>query len=513
MPVAYKEIVYFLFLSLFSWTVMSFGGTYSGTNNKVLFHSVSIKKVNNLVYEKENPMDEAVYIFKGGYLFQQTDAEKYSAYYDGKIGYIRTSDYWHFPVNNNDADAGLIGDKDNYSLQIKLKNKNHLPVVSILTDPDDFFSYENGIYVLGSDADFLSSAKFYPFAWHKPANFTRSENDNRKVHFSFFDEKGNCCFQSYVYAEISGNATRCFPQKSLRISADKNIGSKKLKYSFFKNKFIYKTLVLRNGGNDNTKSLFRDMLMQEIMSENGLTVSDFLPCEMYLNGEYWGIHFLQNRMDEDFIAERYNVKSKNVTIAENWKFAAGSETEINHLNKLVSNKNLSYEMIESEIDMDDFTRFLIGELFFANTDWPENNLKMFKISGKNESKWKFAFFDLDYGFGYIGPDAVKTDMFHFLMQKNDPFSRIFKICMESKEFKKMFKSKFEFYLFEKFTPSSLKKKIAEIEGQLAPCIDDHTMRWQKPADKEQWKKEVSVLNDFAESRSGVLIRQIEKYLN
>lgn len=513
MLIANKEIIYFSFLSLFSLTVMSFGGIYSGANERVLFHSVSVKNVNNLIYDEESVMGEAEYVFKGGYLFHQREAEKYSSFYDGKIGFIRTSDYWRFPVNTNDAVAYLIGENNNYSFQLKLKSKNHLPVVSILADPDDFFSYGNGIYIQGSDADFISSAKFYPFAWHKPANFTRAVNDKRKVHFSFYDVNGKSCFQSYVYAEISGNATRCFPQKSLRITADKNLGSKKLNHSFFKSKYIYKTLVLRNGGNDNTKSLFRDMLMQEVMSENGLTVSEFLPFEMYLNSEYWGIHFLQNRMDEDFIAERYDVKSKNVTIAENWKIAAGSETEINHLNQFVTDKNLSYERIKEEIDVSDFIRFLIGELFFANTDWPENNLKMFKITGKKESKWKFAFFDLDYGFGYTGDDAVNTDMFHFLMQKNDPFSKMFKICMENDEFKKTFKSEFEIFLSENLAPSSLKKKIIEIKKQLSPCIDDHTMRWQKPASMEQWETEVERLNDFAEARSGVLKRQIEKYLN
>lgn len=443
----------------------------------------------------------------------ETDINLYlsgvSSFYQRNINNISTSAYWNNPIHN--VNSKLIVTKKS-EIELITDELNGLPIISIIAQADDFFSYENGIYVQGKDGDFLSSKLFYPFPWHRPANYYKKIDDKRKIHFSYYDEKGNAKYNSFAFAEINGKATRCFPQKSLRLTASKELGNKKFNFDFFGDDNSYQSLVLRNGGNDNSKSLFRDMLMQSLVKDCGVITSGFIPCEVYLNGEYWGIHFIQNRIDENFISEKYKVKEKEITLVETWNLDKGSELEFNKLLKFVKSKKMDLNSASEVIDIDNLVSFLAAEMYFANTDWPENNLKMYKITdSKNETKWKFVLCDLDYGFGYTGPDAINMDMFDFLLKKNDLFSKMFQQLMKDDSFKHKLKGE----LIKMYTNNSsyfINPKIKNLYNQLEGSIENHTARWGKPSTVKDWEDEVAVLYDFAKNRGGVIWQQINKYL-
>jgi len=458
---------------------------------------------NNLLRSKPVRLDENDLIFRSGYCYKMGEGSNHSDFYQGNISHVNTSHYWRFPISEIDAIQYLKNKKNGYESKLFVPFDLNLPIVSIICNPDDFFSYENGIYVRGYDADFVSSATIYPSPWNQPANFYRKENDKRKVFFSYFDEKGKCGFSAYANSEISGKATRSFSQKSIRLSTSKALGNKKFDFDFFKTGNVFSSLILRNGGNDNTKSLFRDMLMQNLMRSSGLTVSHFKPCEVFLNGEYWGIHFLQNRMDRNFIAEKFNCKEKNVTIVENWALDSGKETEFKYLMENLENSDkMNYKNLSEIFDMDNLILYLVGEMFFSNTDWPSNNLKMYKISGSKNSdtKWRFAFFDLDYGFAYTGQDAVELDMFKYLLNKKDWLSKIFQILMKSEDFKNKLFQQIEKFNQSIFNSDAILLEIDFIENKLENSMVRHIDRWRNPQNFENWKEEVMILRSFAKTR-------------
>ena len=139
---------------------------------------------------------------------------------------------------------------------------------------------------------------------------------------------------------------------------------------------------------------------------------------------------------------------------------------------------------------------------------------MYKISdSSNDTKWKFVFFDLDYGFGYTGDDAYNIDMFHHLLSRNDKFSSLFGQLMKSSAFKLLLKNKMEKLLNDFCTEKRMISKINEISNRLQKSIYNHTARWRKPSDISDWEEEVDLLRDFAMKRGKVFRQQMEKYLN
>lgn len=439
--------------------------------------------------------------------------EDVSSYYNEDISLVPTSFYWRHPVNEKKSHL-VIG--RNNTIGLFIEKLNGLPIVSLIVEPDDFFSYEKGIYVPGYDSDFNSSTIIHPFPWHKPANYYKKENDKKKACFSYYNESGEKKFSAFAIVEINGKATRCFPQKSMKLSTSKESGAKKFEFDFFDEGKFYNSIVLRNGGNDNSKALIRDMLMQRLLEESGILISGFIPCEVFLNGEYWGIHFIQNKLNENFIANKYGAKEKKVVLVESWNLEQGSEVEYNSLIRQVKDiNNFDYNKISELIDMDDLTTYIAAEMFFANSDWPTNNLQMFKISdsGSKNTKWKFILLDMDYGFGYSGTEAFETDMFVHLGENNDLFRNLFNRLMKEMHFRKLLKEKMNLILNKYCLEKKMIATINDLKSEIEGAIPDHTSRWRKPFSKEEWEYELDVLKEFAEKRNKVMREHIKKYLN
>lgn len=511
-----KELLFISVIAIASFLCSFHPYFYSGAVEAINpLQGEKIVKVSNIDAESLDSFKESDRVFQGGFCYPSEDGLNHSDFYQGQISAIPTSPYWKMP--STDIQSSLVLEKidKGFSARLSVPFDLCLPVFSLISAPEDIFGYEKGIYVPGFASDFVSSKEFYPMAWNKPANYYLKGNDQRKSFFSYYNDKGDFQFSSYIQLQINGKATRSFAQKSLRMEVDGKSKKEGFVYDFFQDQKSYESLVLRNGGNDNTKSLFRDMLMQSLMGETGVLTSSFLPGELFLNGEYWGIHILQNKLDDDFIAQKMGCKKKHITIVENWLLEKGNEIEFQSLMKTIKQVNkVSFEELKEVFSLDDLVKYLAGEIYFANTDWPSNNLKMYKVSGskKQDTQWKFAFFDLDYGFGYTGSEAVQSDMFDYLLKRKDAFSLLFQRLMKEEEFKKMLKAEFIHLLQKNYEKKHVLSLINQLEKQFSGAIDRHTQRWSKPSDMQQWKSEVELLREFANQRNEIIQKQLKIYL-
>jgi hypothetical protein len=62
----------------------------------------------------------------------------------------------------------------------------------------------------------------------------------------------------------------------------------------------FDTFILRNGGNDWGNGVIRDLYLQSLAENTGLDRQYGRPVLVFLNGEYWGLHDLRERFDDDY---------------------------------------------------------------------------------------------------------------------------------------------------------------------------------------------------------------------
>ncbi|MBI2966825.1 MAG: CotH kinase family protein [Bacteroidetes bacterium] len=407
--------------------------------------------------------------------------------------------------------------------------KCSLPVVSIHTDASGLFGFEKGIYTMGNgfwDKDayagnMVSAATKW---WTLPANYQmRGMNYERQAEIVFFDSGTSDPVPAGI--RIHGDATRAFPQKSLRIHFRKKYGKKPFYRQLFPDDTAspFSALVLRNSGNDWDRSLIRDALGHSLVQHLRLDSKNYRPVVVEINGEYWGIHQFCNYQDEDFLASRHNLDAKRILIFDGSGAVRNGRVEdekqlsnmFSFFRKTDMKVKENYDSAARIIDLDNYIDYIIAEVYCANADWPYANEILWKYAGKggdgdhySDGRWRWMITDLDLGFGFNTRSSYGRNMINELIAGDSP-EVIFRSLSGNEGFRKIFTERFNELLNTLFHPDTVCNKIESMKLSLAPEIPYHITRWRKPLSEEKWQEEIDLLYEFARKRPEFIRSQLE----
>lgn len=301
--------------------------------------------------------------------------------------------------------------------QTYLINESHnLPIVSVNTDPVNLWDQEYGIYVMGNNAE-----NEFP---HFGANFW--EDWERPAHIEMYETDGSLAFQLDAGIKIFGAWSRGHPQKSISIHARKSYGADGINYKIFKEKDIskFETIILRNSGNDFNNTMLRDAYCNRIVSTLELDQQAYRPAIVYLNGEYWGIQNIREKVNEEFIAANHGIQEDQIDILEgNGEAVKGNAEHYEALLEYLYTHSLSidenYDYIKTQIDIDNFIKYQLSEIFIDNRDWPGNNVKFWRERSPI-GKWRWIMYDSDFGFDTWGNENKSFNTLNFALEPNGP---------------------------------------------------------------------------------------------
>ena len=244
-----------------------------------------------------------------------------------------------------------------------------LPVISLSTNPGHFWDNDSGIYVMGSNAT--------DPPWYYGANFW--EDWERPIHIEMFEPNGDLCFSIDAGVKIYGNFSRTLPQKSLAIFARSAYGYTSINYQIFPDKNIenFEAIVLRNSGNDYNNTHFRDGLVSVLSDRAGVTAQAYRPAVVYLNGAYWGIQNIREKINEHFIASHFNINPDNIDMLEkDNQVIHGDETHYNDLINFIETNDMStsdnYGVVTSAMNVNNFIRYNITPVSYTHLTLPTN---------------------------------------------------------------------------------------------------------------------------------------------
>lgn len=394
--------------------------------------------------------------------------------------------------------------------------KGHLPIVHLSMNPDDLFGEEKGIYVKGKHFD--------PDAPNPnlSGNFMQEgRNWERKVHVTYYPNGWNeaPAFSQDAGIRIHGGASRGYARKSFRLYARDSYGPHVFHYPIFgeKGPEAFQRLILRNSGNDWDKTMFRDAMIQQLVSDMNVETQAYQPVIVYLNGEYFGLYNFRERYDEDYFRWNYNVNERNLDFLENHdEVRKGSRKDFEALMAYIEQHGLEdeahYRYVESEIDLDNFIDTWIVNIYARNLDWPGNN-HLYWRDRNGDGKWRWLLVDLDFGYNmYREKDEYLHEMEeHNTLQMaadpdganwpNPPWSTfLFRSLLAQEEFKNEFVARFTHRIHTVFDPDRTKQLIREMKETIEPAMPALIKKWEAPPSLEEWEKEVRLMERFAERR-------------
>lgn len=377
---------------------------------------------------------------------------------------------------------------------------SQLPVVSISTNPENFFDEEDGIYSYGDSAE-----TSFPYFG---ANFWKEWE--RPAHVELFENNGSS-FSIDAGVQIFGGWSRGHPQKSLAIYARGQYGYSSISYKLFDDLPFteYQSFVLRNSGNDWTSTMFRDGLMTGLLDGIDLEKQAFKPAIIFINGTYWGIQNIREKVNEHFLAQHKNVNPDSADILQMFgEVVQGDNEDFLSLHSFIETNNLSvpinYEFVKTKIDVQDFIRYYVSQIYFANTDWPGSNIKYWR-DGKN-GKWRWILFDTDFGFGLYEPNPYKHNTLEFASATNGPdwpnppwSTLLLRKLLENPSFKNDFINCFADFANSIFKPAAVNNRINLLKSKIESEITRHSQRWNQ-FNYNGWLNNIQYLRDFANQR-------------
>ena len=229
-------------------------------------------------------------------------------------------------------------------------------------------------------------------------------------------------------SSLGGSGSRSLPQRTFNVHLARGELNGEITHPIFKNLGSLTRFRLWNGGQGAYLGHMRDIFAQTVSYNAGLNVlhSDYRVAIKFVNGEFWGFTTLREHNSNDFFIEaRAGIQRGNVAMMD----LNSSSTEfvdvqeggdhaiavwqelINFLlaNDVSQDAGLN-ELFANYFCKDNFIDYFISNTFFANLDWPFNNVRLYRAINptlldtnlQNDGRWRFMLHDMDYA---PGPNA------------------------------------------------------------------------------------------------------------
>ena len=431
-------------------------------------------------------------------------------------------------------DGYLSGDVATATYLFRSDGVNHaLPVVTLVTDPDNLWNSKTGIYATGDqfDPDAASYADTLKSATYYQAKFATEEQVDtiweKPAAFSLFDDNGKQVFTQNVGIRIAGSFGRGRAQKGFNVIARKEYGKGSMEYPFFENRPYteYKAVVLRAGAQDQNRSKIRDELASGLLEGTDINIlyQAYRPTVLYLNGEYWGVYFMKEKRNRFFVAQHENTENNvDLAIGKGFKQRSyGDNSDWVSLYEYATTHDLSasdaYNYVAERMDVDSFRDYMIAEIYNGNTD--TYNFQYYRLKG---GKWKFIFYDFCWGFQSPGHETLA---FRMGKTPSDVCSaKLFAAMLQNKGWRDSFCRRFGELLNTAFAPERVTALIEELYGYVEPEIKREREKFNKDTfmgvkqpntnlgTYEGFQSEISKLKDFAQKRPEEIKRQLQSNL-
>jgi hypothetical protein len=406
------------------------------------------------------------------------------------------------------------------------------------------------------------------------ANFPYSASNawkDREVPISFelFEPDGTRGFQQELGIKVFGGwGSRGYPQKSLAFFARAEYGKGKVRYPLFPDSDIdaFESFVLRNSGNDNQSThhipprseitafgrtrpngsyfvngnytLMRDAMMHRLAANLQVDRQAYRPVIVYLNGEYWGIYNLREKLNEHYVASHYDLEANEIDLIEGYGTAnSGSSSQYSAMRNYMESGSLASEdryarVVDNYLDVQSFTDYHLAVIYFQNFDI--GNIKQWRA--RRGGKFRWMLYDQDYGFNLWKPEvylpAMRRDFadydnmfdFHTNASGNGTGwpnaggrTMMLRKMLENDGFRTQFINRCADLLNTDFESERVVGVIEEMAAVIRPEIPRHLARWSwgallernhgspfdeedEPLSIEQWESHVQGLKEFARER-------------
>lgn len=391
-----------------------------------------------------------------------------------------------------------------YFVHPKGRGRYSLPVVSLSTAPKNLFDPETGIYVPGNapGGNYAQTGD----AWERP------------VHVEMFETDGTRLISQEAGLRIHGNTSFYAPIKPLRLHALNQRGTRPFQGRLFPELDLeaFDRLLLRPSGQDYSLTMMRDTLMQAIVREVGLDQQASRAVVVFVDGEFWGLHHLQEAFEKNYFVRHHpGVTTDTLDYLEGYPpgtYAYEGDTSyfdtfFQSLAALPLETAAGYSKVVEHMDVGCFRDYKLAEIFYYR--WDIGNHRLWRPR-EGDGRLRWILFDCDVGFGgfWSEPQPWSFDMLSAALtpsgtlhgHNNETTIHLLVQLLRNDGFRREFINRAADLMNTTFQSQRMLGFIDRRAAELSPCMAEHISRWRAPSAYSDWLGNVEALRTFARLR-------------
>lgn len=391
-------------------------------------------------------------------------------------------------------------------------------VASIVTDPENLFGYEQGIYNTGRIFDEYVSAGFNPedwkteYWWWWNTNYKREGREGeREASVVIFDENRDVVLSQNCGIRIQGGGSRGYLPKSLGCFARVEYsGSNEFQADIFEKDVFPHKFVFFSGGDDNVFKL-KDYLANYMEQELSFATMKFIPCAVFLDGEYWGIYYITENYNSDYVSDHYDVNEDQVIIVKNKEITEGDEGDLNtffNMQEYISTNDMTisenYNQACTLIDIENYIDYYAAQIYIGrNNDWPGGNWAAWRTrdddgSKNGDTKWRWMLFDVNSG----GLDIyqMESDALAGALERDPVFYSLY----QNEEFRVKLAKRILYIGKEIYTPEKCETFLENYEATMKEPIMVSNLRFYNSTREDEFNLNLANMKAFFEVRYEVV---------
>ena len=387
-----------------------------------------------------SPVGTASYIFVNSVLNQSNNPAGYPA----EWGYYTDVNRWERAIADYEMDQEMTS---NPTLRPKIiEGLKQLPILSIVSDKDNFFSHENdpdrgGIYIFTGPP--VGDATGH--GWTRPSSVELFGGPQQH------DLSTSCGIRLHGG---HGRLAEKNPKHSFRLVFKEQYGPKTLRYPLYgeDQPSKFDQLVLRchfgnawqhwGEGNREKAQYTRDVWVRRMQRRIGRTSVNAIYAHLFLNGMYWGIYNIAERVDDQFGKDHLGGKKEDIDVVKieedggnHIEAAEGTLDVWEQMTSAVAKAGSEegYAKLDSLLDIDNFIDYMLINQYAGNTDWDHHNwyaIRRHNSDEKTSTGFQFLCWDSEIVFENVRENnltknnggSCPTGMFHSLLQ-NPTFAK------------------------------------------------------------------------------------------
>ena len=400
-----------------------------------------------------------------------------------------------------------------YLVDSLLGRRIALPVVSLCADSLSLFDRDTGIFVPGFCYDPL-----YPYS--SGNYFQKGRHWERAAVFAYYDPAGGVVEQD-CGLRAHGNSQRVLVQKGMSLYARREYGDSRFSYPFFGDgrRDSYRRLVLRPWSTSWSSVGIEDWLCQRLADPLRCDNLATRPVVLFLNGEYWGIYFLEEKADEHYVEEHYGVADEEVDLLAYW----GNEVENGSrrrwsdfaawLEKADTRRQQDYDQLASQVDIDAVMDYMLLQILILNDDWPVSNVRYW---ASDETPWRWIFFDADGALATFPDNAAILDYMTYKSMRatthtSPQATLLFRRLYANRHFLEASYARLKEIVATHFAYSRTAPLLEEIVKAVEKEVPYQVRRFEKPTSMVRWKMDLAVIDDFLRTEPEAMVCEYAQY--